>query len=392
MNGVLGMTELALDTELSSRAARVPGDRLGVGRLAAHDHQRHPRLLQDRGRHARRSIRRRSGSASASRSTLQHAGAPGAQEGSRAGLPHRPGRAGRCSSATRAAPADPGQPGRQRDQVHRRGRSGGRRSRDEPRRRGRARAPLRGAATPASAFRRTSTSTSSTPSPRPTAPPRGSYGGTGLGLAISAQLVADDGRADLRWRARRARAAPSASPPASASRAPSPSRRARLRSSWTGCRVLVVDDNATNRRILARDAGQLADVGRRPPTAAVPRSSCWRPPRARASAFPLVLLDANMPEMDGFALAERIRDDAGTRRRDRHDADLGRAIRSDLARCRELGVGAYVTKPLRQSGAARRGDDGARPRRDRARRAGPRRRPQPEGPRRSASCWPRTTR
>ena len=52
MNGVLGMLELSLDTELNAGAARVPLDRVRLGRLAAHHHQRHPRLLQDRGRHA----------------------------------------------------------------------------------------------------------------------------------------------------------------------------------------------------------------------------------------------------------------------------------------------------------------------------------------------------
>ena len=53
MNGIIGMTELLLGHRTHRRAARVPGHRQGLGRVAAGRHQRHPRLLQDRGRQAR---------------------------------------------------------------------------------------------------------------------------------------------------------------------------------------------------------------------------------------------------------------------------------------------------------------------------------------------------
>ena len=54
LNGVIGMTELLLSTtELSAAAARVRADRRQLERGAARRHQRHPRLLQDRGRQAR---------------------------------------------------------------------------------------------------------------------------------------------------------------------------------------------------------------------------------------------------------------------------------------------------------------------------------------------------
>ena len=50
MNGVIGMTDLLLDTRARRRAARARRDDPGQRRRAAGDHQRHPRLLEDRGR------------------------------------------------------------------------------------------------------------------------------------------------------------------------------------------------------------------------------------------------------------------------------------------------------------------------------------------------------
>jgi CheY-like chemotaxis protein len=111
--------------------------------------------------------------------------------------------------------------------------------------------------------------------------------------------------------------------------------------------VLVLDDNATNRLILEQmlTNWQMKPTvvdGARPALEALEQAlSAGRP-------FPLVITDANMPEMDGFGLVERIRG---------RPALAGTTIMmltsnnrlGDAARCRELGVAAYLMKPVGQS-------------------------------------------
>jgi len=172
------------------------------------------------------------------------------------------------------------------------------------------------------------------------------YGGTGLGLAISSHLIemmegriwveSEMGRGSaFHFTARlgvSARSLPDA-----------PTEEVSL----VGLPVLVVDDNATNRRILGRT---LSNWKAEPTLAESAEAALAALQRARDSGkpFALILSDAHMPKVDGFTLAERIK----------QDADLaGPTImmltsgghRGDAARCRELGVAAYLTKPIRQA-------------------------------------------
>ncbi len=111
--------------------------------------------------------------------------------------------------------------------------------------------------------------------------------------------------------------------------------------------VLVVDDNATNRRVLDEI---LKSCAMEPTLAASGEAAleAVEHRRRRGPMFRVVLLDARMPGMDGFEVAERLRSDPA----------LARAIilmltsadePADAERCRRLGLQAYLVKPVRRA-------------------------------------------
>jgi CheY-like chemotaxis protein len=110
--------------------------------------------------------------------------------------------------------------------------------------------------------------------------------------------------------------------------------------------ALIVDDNFTNRRVLH---GMLSRWGMKP-TAVDGGLAALQAIEIAQNAghpFPLILLDGQMPEMDGFTLAERIQKDSqlmnATIMMLTSAGHLG-----DAVRCRELGISAYLVKPVRQ--------------------------------------------
>jgi len=171
------------------------------------------------------------------------------------------------------------------------------------------------------------------------------YGGTGLGLTISSRIVAlmggqismesEVGRGStFRFNGRFGKVA------VQSSDAPA-QNQANLR----GLDVLVVDDNATNRRVLL---GLLRLWAARPTAVDSGPAALAELRRAAAAgeSYPLLLVDALMPEMDGFTLVEQLRSEPGLApptimmltSTDRQ---------TDAARCRRLGMSGYLVKPVR---------------------------------------------
>jgi CheY-like chemotaxis protein len=177
------------------------------------------------------------------------------------------------------------------------------------------------------------------------------YGGTGLGLAISSRLVdlmggriwVESPRADLPAEAPGPGCAFHFTVAMALGQAPPQPAAAPL----DGVPVLIVDDNPTNRAVMVE---MLRAKGMRPLAVDGGESAIAMLDQARAAGcpFPLAILDFQMPGMDGFTLAARIR--AHPDLRDTRLFMLTSAgQRGDAARCREIGIEVYLMKPVKQS-------------------------------------------
>jgi len=169
------------------------------------------------------------------------------------------------------------------------------------------------------------------------------YGGTGLGLTITRQLIGMMG-GEIRVESEPGRGS-SFIFQVRLGTATQPEEQAGSEADISDLRMLIADDMAANQRILGLMLDHLR-IRRHDQALAGERGmEMLASAHAAGDPYRLVLLDARMPKLDGFEMADRIRHDP------RFDTTTiimltSAGLRGDAARCKEVGLNAYITKPV----------------------------------------------
>lgn len=167
------------------------------------------------------------------------------------------------------------------------------------------------------------------------------FGGTGLGLAIVKQLVSLMGgsiRLDSREGEGSAFTINLPLEKATLKRTPAPKAKPTGKLSRQ-IRVLVAEDNEVNRQVVGR---HLERLGTTPDFAENGKQAL---DMALATAYDVILMDIQMPEMDGFEAVRRLREAQGAKRTP-VIAMTAHAMKGDRERCLEAGMDDYISKPI----------------------------------------------
>ncbi len=169
------------------------------------------------------------------------------------------------------------------------------------------------------------------------------FGGTGLGLTISSRLIRMmHGRVWLeselgsgsRFHFTAQFGLPSGGP----------AHRRPEKRSLANLPVMIVDDNPTSRLAIETMARELL-METIAVSSATEALAVLQDAHTKGHPLPLVITDAYMPEMDGFTFVEELRKINGAKCDTIMLLGSG-GFRGDAARCRELGVAAYLSKPI----------------------------------------------